>query len=1257
MKKIYLSLLFCCLGFAGFATTWYTSAAGDATNLSNWNSVDGGGGTIPTSFTNPSDIWVIDSSMSFSTSLTLAGSLTINSAYVQGPSGGLVIGGNLLMTGTAELDAAGPLQLLIGGNLTIQDDAFIYNDPSYTTIVFNNTSSTVAAPQTISWTSTQLGEYAEINILPGCVVKMLTDATLPPDPDTVDVISGTLICDNHVLNCNVHYGMIVGPGATLYTANVGGLDATITNVAVSYAQAANYVFNGSAAQITGASFPAAMISGGSLSINNPAGVTLFNTTTFNSGSTINLINGLFVNTAGANMNAGANIVRDNGTFSTIPSFAGAVNVTYANLGYNALTVNTDLELPGGTTMLNNLTINKPAAVINLYDDAQVNGTLNLTSGVLRIGDNNLTVASAIAGTFSSSSMINTNGSGYVISLLTGDASYTYPVGDTSGNYSPVTVGFTGTAYTGGAFGAVRVDNVKQPNNANTTDYIKRYWSIGTFGVTGLSYNASATYVPSDVVGAEANISAGEYVSLPWIKGGPANTATHTLSYAGVTDDIANFSGISTAGPAITLTPGAAICIGAVTPLLVTGTTGDAPFTYSWAPAGSLATTTGAVNIANPTSLTVYTVTVTDGNGFTGTATTTVTVNSLPAAFAVTGGGAYCFNGTGATVGLAGSVAGVKYQLYNASTLEGAPVGGTGSAISFGLQTATGPYVAVATDTTTSCVSNMTGSVTVTTNPLPATFAVTGGGGYCAGGIGVPVDLSGSATGFRYQLYLGAAAVGDSLNGTGATLDFGAQMTGGTYWVEAIDTTTGCKDSMTSHAVIVVNPLPNIYTTVGGGNYCAGGAGLHIYLDSANTGINYQLFNGLATVGTPVGGMDTVLDFGLQTAIGTYTVMAVNTTTGCFSNMAGSPAINIIPVVIPSVSVAMNTADTICAGTSTTYTATGTNGGSSPVYQWQVNGANVGTSSNTFTYDPVNGDMVTINYTSSAACAMPDTVMSTVTMDVLPNGVPVVTLTSAPGDTVCTGTGVTITATPTYGGTAPTYTWIKNTTPVSTASSYSYVPVNGDAVYVIMNSNYMCRIDTVAYSLPLTFTVEDHVIPSVILTSRPGTYVGPGRADTIVATVTNGGTNPSYQWYLNASPVPAATSSMFIRSSFTNKDSVSCIVTRNDACHMNTINSIVIYVTDVAVSTTTLSTGDITLVPNPNKGTFSVKGTLGSNEDAAVTIEVMNMLGQVIYKSNATAQGGNINEQIALGNNLPQGNYILNLRTATGGNNVFRFVVE
>ncbi|WP_345084416.1 hypothetical protein, partial [Nemorincola caseinilytica] len=74
----------------------------------------------------------------------------------------------------------------------------------------------------------------------------------------------------------------------------------------------------------------------------------------------------------------------------------------------------------------------------------------------------------------------------------------------------------------------------------------------------------------------------------------------------------------------------------------------------------------------------------------------VIVNALPVAKAVNGGGSYCATGTGVAVGLAGSQSGVSYQLYNGSTATGTAVAGSGSAITFGMQTAAGSYSVRAT---------------------------------------------------------------------------------------------------------------------------------------------------------------------------------------------------------------------------------------------------------------------------------------------------------------------------------------------------------------------------------------------------------------------------------------------------------------------------------------------------------------------------------------------------------------------------------
>jgi uncharacterized protein (TIGR02145 family) len=62
-----------------------------------------------------------------------------------------------------------------------------------------------------------------------------------------------------------------------------------------------------------------------------------------------------------------------------------------------------------------------------------------------------------------------------------------------------------------------------------------------------------------------------------------------------------------------------------------------------------------------------------------------------------------------------------------------------------------------------------------------------------------------------------------------------------------------------------------------------------------------------------------------------------------------------------------TPNPFCPGGSVTCNAMPTNGGPLPSYQWKVNGVNVGINSNTYTYNPANGDSVRCIMTSNLAC--------------------------------------------------------------------------------------------------------------------------------------------------------------------------------------------------------------------------------------------------------------------------------------------------
>ncbi len=295
--------------------------------------------------------------------------------------------------------------------------------------------------------------------------------------------------------------------------------------------------------------------------------------------------------------------------------------------------------------------------------------------------------------------------------------------------------------------------------------------------------------------------------------------------------------------------------------------------------------------------------------------------------------------------------------------------------------------------------------------------------------------------------------------------------------------------------------------------------------------------------------------------------------------------------------------------------------------------------------------------SSHQCPLPATATGSVTMVVVPNQTPTVAIAVGPDDTLCQySTAVFTVTSATFTGASPVYTWYKNGVSTGvTGSVYSYVPVNANAITVKLNSSYRCPTVNDVSSNSITMHVDSTYVPIVSIATDPGLEIAPAEHVTFTASVTRGGPTPTYQWLKNGLALAGETGSEYHTTSLNNNDSVSCVVWGTGDCSFYTFNSVKIKVTTGFVRTTSREL-NVVLVPNPNNGEFVVKGTLGNTGNEEVSLEVTNMLGQVVYSSAVVAQGGNLEAHVRTGNALASGMYILNVRSGTE-NKVFRFIVK
>jgi hypothetical protein len=210
----------------------------------------------------------------------------------------------------------------------------------------------------------------------------------------------------------------------------------------------------------------------------------------------------------------------------------------------------------------------------------------------------------------------------------------------------------------------------------------------------------------------------------------------------------------------------------------------------------------------------------------------------------------------------------------------------------------------------------------------------------------------------------------------------------------------------------------------------------------------------------------------------------------------------------------------------------------------------------------------------------------------------------------------------------------------------------------MRSNYICRLTDDVSSAPLIV----HVIPvtgNTVTITATATNIYAGQSVTFSAASSGAGTI-SYQWLINGIAIPGATAATFTTTTLSNGQVVKCRITSSDRCTAPTsvTSSGITILVSSGINAVSHGNDYITVEPNPNRGSFHVKGNITTLQHGAVTIKVTNMLGQIVYQGNGQVTNNVLNESVALGNNMADGIYITTVTlNATGMDYVFRVIVS
>ena len=523
----------------------------------------------------------------------------------------------------------------------------------------------------------------------------------------------------------------------------------------------------------------------------------------------------------------------------------------------------------------------------------------------------------------------------------------------------------------------------------------------------------------------------------------------------------------------------------------------------------------------------------------------------------------------------------------------------GAGASPATSTSAGPivvtYSTAGTATVSLTVSNTAGSNNktstnlITVDPLPsAAGSISGSPTSCASSTGNVYSISPVSNATTYTWTVPAGSTITSGQGTTSiTVTFGT--TSGNVTVTPTNTCgNGSAASKTVTLTATVSPSVSISATQN--NICTGNNVTFTATPTNGGTPSYQWKLNGGNVGT---NQDTYNNSSL--ANGDIVSCEMTSNASCLSSttaISNSINMTVSSSVTPLVSIAASQ-NNVCAGTSITFTATPSNGGAAPTYQWKLNSNPVGTNSSTYSNSSlVNGDVVSCEMTSNANCLSKSTATSNdVTMLINANVTPSVSI-AEDQNNVCEGTSITFTATPTNGGT-PSYQWKVDGNIVGTNSSTfsSSSLVNGEVVTVEMTSNATCATPGTVTSNGVTAAIISKLTPTISIVEGSNNVCA-GDSVAFTSNISNGGANPSYQWKVNSNN--AGTNSNKFKGLFNDNDVVICVLTSDATCitgNTANSNSVVISVNPLVTPSVSISASKNSICPGENV-TFSSNITNG-----------------------------------------------------------------